>query len=820
MANIQDNFTPMVSDVPPDALPIAVAVMILLGNYDYAISTHSDIHYLLAPFYAGEDPGFIKKNGRLDTKKCKYTKLLQGGDTITRKQPVSAHKNSAVYKNIREHCRELNWRDLIKYIKTMWGKDSDIPEENLPLDEILDPQNLFRIMQALHRHGNGGSMDPRICWTIAQRFITDKNSAKKTVRFFKNNDETSAEMERIVTETGKNRSNSFYVSGNTLEYLLSGTPDASLFERLLEQSINGAIKHLYIFLPSHTAFSDSETSTGAAAGILKLVRNLHSAKGQGVEATVVFLYDLHIPFCIMNDREMLYRDTFLLTGKKDMNGAYELYPADNPQYKGLKNYMDLLLENAYEKTDFSSTPTVRNIIDGSKAAFAKVGFKKCTTEQLSNYSRSTIEGRNVMPVVETPVDTLFNDNTQVCLLNYVGATSDLMNKVVRMHDPKGWATVTPCYDFGLPANTLSLCGGFASGALYDWSCNVPLVFPDAAAYPAATSVFEFTESEWSALGFTEHGVAEQKEIIDGMLLTAVERGHGFNFRSGSNFLCLAGDKYDNHHYLILHSSSGGRSSDAFTLFPGKDSWFRDKIHVLEENGRRIRYIRGETAMRFADFAKQHGKAVDGFHKFVFDCLIGKYSAAGTKRPLTVTKRHNGMPTASSVQAGCYISDRYDTRTEDLIFPIIHDVENEIVLFKRAKDAPEKTHMLADTHREISLIPNLYGCAMNGLTEIETQTAPWKLVLKNGVSSAQIDMDCELNVFEALGEDAYIRKAGKVGDFIKGAVEKGYMAGSVYRKLKPVFVYDKNGCGNPFKMSDPTKWMFFDVPGGMKKVGGG
>ena len=82
------------------------------------------------------------------------------------------------------------------------------------------------------------------------------------------------------------------------------------------------------------------------------------------------------------------------------------------------------------------------------------------------------------------------DTTQTVLLPYLAKTEELLDELVRLHDPYGWAKVIPCNDLGFPNNIMRIAGGFLTGAYYNWSCTVPIVPVDATINTCTSSVFK------------------------------------------------------------------------------------------------------------------------------------------------------------------------------------------------------------------------------------------------------------------------------------------------------------------------------------------
>lgn len=72
-------------------------------------------------------------------------------------------------------------------------------------------------------------------------------------------------------------------------------------------------------------------------------------------------------------------------------------------------------------------------------------------------------------------ENLLNDTTQMVLLPYIYETNLLLNEAITQFDKNGYASIVPTVDLGFSYNIGRLAGGFSTGMIVDWQCQLPFV---------------------------------------------------------------------------------------------------------------------------------------------------------------------------------------------------------------------------------------------------------------------------------------------------------------------------------------------------------
>ena len=150
-----------------------------------------------------------------------------------------------------------------------------------------------------------------------------------------------------------------------------------------------------------------------------------------------------------------------------------------------------------------------------------------------------------------------NDASQKVLLPYLQETGRMFNEAIKKYDSSecSGCRVFPSLDLGFPNNVCRLAGGFATGMLLAWKCEVPVVPVDATVNVCTSSVFRLKEFDPGRLKRPE----ELNRSLEQIFRDAYEeKGYSFSFTSGNHFLMIGrnessqtGDEY----YLVLHSSA-------------------------------------------------------------------------------------------------------------------------------------------------------------------------------------------------------------------------------------------------------------------------
>jgi hypothetical protein len=240
-----------------------------------------------------------------------------------------------------------------------------------------------------------------------------------------------------------------------------------------------------------------------------------------------------------------------------------------------------------------------------------------------------------------------NDHTQVHLSKHLAITEHLLAKVASITSGKEQdAEIYLMPDLGLPLNIHRMHGGFYTGALYSWTCSVPIVPVDATVNSCGVSVFRVSRDIE-----TEH---EFLQIIKNAIRRTTESSYKWNFASGNHFIIYGevqgSDQIPNGRYIVLHSSASEFKNQYNGLYPTDNNWYSDDIKVYEmpNTNRYIRYLDGKVAEKFIDVAKM----LDGFnilrHRFFAGLLIDTKHIEDE----IINIQHYGMPTNNSIAIGC------------------------------------------------------------------------------------------------------------------------------------------------------------------------
>lgn len=587
---------------------------------------------------------------------------------------------------------------------------------------------------------------------------------------------------KMIRETqGKD----FYISGTTLKDAFSTSANSESVSIIKEVLSNEKIENIYIFLLNYV-YLDVETTDSASreveSTILNVIDNVVRKTGRCPKVNVILLSDYDLPFSMITGENLLSRSTHLFDYKRQYRGQYILFNSDSVEYQNLKSYYDMLAQNAYT-IDYENSSKSKYLVkkriqqNKGKLKSKNFGFKKIHPSQLENIVRASFYGDNQMNEKEYTIP--MPDNTQNVILPYLKDTEKLLSKLVEEHDPNGWAKIIPSNDLGMPNNITRIAGGFLTGALYDWSCAVPIIPVDATVNTCTSAVFELKDFDIESLDNMKF-----QRIVEDLCAEAMKNGYAFSFNSGNHFLIIAEDD-DGNYYLVLHCSAKQAKESCFGLYPTERVWYRDKIKTIlnDDQSRYLRYIRGDAAVRFIDYANRFRDFNEELHTYVSEAFAKLTSSRISD--FKILRHHYGMPTKSSIAIGTFVVDVQPNDPEELIIPVFSDLGKDICLFEvDGFNAEQKTYNLSETEKNVVLVPHGWGQVIDGMKGIGLSADHTHLEIQIENSSPyrlEIRPDNRIYIPEKR-----VRSFENVTSFLTN--ECSNVKGKVKKLLHPVYCY--------------------------------
>lgn len=705
---------------------------------------------------------------------------------------LSAEHGKKLYEEIL-NCTDYDFNALIRYLKFL--------DSSFDLNEVTSINDIHKCLSKMWSlKSENLELTKEQSWTIAQAFI---HSADPSGFLFDEEEKMHIFRKQMVEATkGK-----LYIAGPTLKDAFTRNSDtASILNDVFRGIKDGSIEELNVYLLNYEEL-DVKYELAAAevrTTITTLIEEFRSLQGKIPQLNIFLLDDFSIQFTILNQNSIIMRSTKLFTEKREYKGSFLMANKSYVEYTTQKKYFELLSNNACPiRVSINSHDSLRVAISKlPDRVKPNVKLFKCYSVQLKNIAKRTFDNSRIirgdenifLPAIYdhngqiiTDVDfknKLYNDNSQKVLCDYINITESLLTDVIREHDSNGWAKIIPSYDLGFPNNIIRLAGGFPTGILVDWECSVPIIPIDTTVNTCSSSVFEIN-------GFDETLSSQDFEkIVDKVCKNAGEFSYSFNYKSGNHFLMIAKDD-NNKYYLVLHSSARECKESCFGLYPTERSWFNRNIKIKYNNSqtRYLRYIRGETAMRFIDYAERYKAFNKEIHEFVvaeFARIIG--GSLEKNSDYNMTKDHYGMPTRSSIAIGTFTAKLND------VIPIFSDVGKDICLFKLSGD--NWTYRLGN--EDIALVPHGWGQVIEDIKSISIcnpcDKNNRKLNLKVNdqyikypvISDKRIVADKLHNICK------HIRSFNDIDSFVNES--QSYMKGIILKKLHPIFLY----CNSTYK----------------------
>lgn len=739
-------------------LPLAVYLMTLLGSNDLIGNGKNgdDIKKLVAPFYG-------------DTISNNMSEELYNNTGS-----VSLHKEDKFFTPIFDNLKRYNFSALLKLFSHFFEI-----EDLQTVDDMDALRYCYEIMLKNRTDTKATKFDSDYCWKIAQMFLQKFTGVECL-----DSVEESYPLRRDMIRKAKG---TLYIAGTTLKDAFSVSNDhkkASIIDDIFSNSeikvVNiYLLNYLYVGINREDASKEIETSI---LNVLNKVKKALTRNKYCPEFNIILLSDFDIPFSLLTQEKLITRSTHLFTQERCYRGQYLIFGNYSEEYTSLKQYLDYINEKSYY-VDLNSRKESPYKIKSElqKSAFLRkqINYKKIHPMQLENLVRSSFIEHETKDT--TSIESYITpDSNQEIILSYLKQTEELLEKVVQEHDRSGWAKIIPSPDLGFPNNVTRIAGGFMTGALYDWSCSVPIVPIDATVNTCTSSVFQL--SKLTSIP-TE---TEFIYIVETIRTRAMDAGYAFNFKSGNHFITLAkGNK--GSYYLVLHSSAKQSKESCFGLYPSERAWYKDNIKTIynDEQNRYLRYIRGDAAVRFYDYSVRFREFNEEIHQYVakeFASLCGT-----TISHTPYIKHHYGMPTASSIAIGTFVIDMDEDDSHSRIVPIFSDYEKDICLYQ-VSTKQERTYTLSDTDKQVVLVPHGWGQVIDNISALKLekvkQESNRRLVLqfKDGSEIKHCVSPAERLTLS----QKHVRSFSNIQDFLDRYC--GHLNGTVMKTLCPVFCY--------------------------------
>lgn len=698
-------------------MPIAIALMIMLNSNElrksYVSETNKErLNVILAPLKSAI--GHLQED-------------------LFRNNNISLIETDELFQEIYNNREQYHFDKVILYLKRFYGKEIDFTQIN----SFEDIRHCYRIIVNHQTQTKNTVFTPEFCWTIAQIFLNGDNATYQAEvgvesdtlsdaeEMFIKSYEKARDTYPIRKEMIQMASGDVYIAGTTLKDAFStsnSNKNISIIHDLIQ---NKNIRNIYIFVLNYKYMGiNQESASKEIENSLTNIMDIVLKADDDCARVEIFLLDsFNIPFALIANGRLLTRSTYIFDYARHYRGQYLLFGSNNLEYKSIKDYFDVLIKNAYEldmspQTSFSDVVKQKYIHDEFAYKEKRLKIKKIHPVQLDNLVRASFNKSEKDSRETDSQDFSITpyDDTQKVLLPYLLKTEELLVKLVRMHDPNGWAKIIPCSDLGFPNNIMRIAGGFLTGAYYNWSCAVPIVPVDATINTCTSSVFElkgFDPDTFDDESFTR--------TVKSVCTSAMESGYAFSFESGNHFLMISKDD-SGHYYLVLHCSAKQAKESCIGLYPSERVWYKNKIKTLysDDQTRYIRYVRSDTAVKFVDYANNFRDLNKEMHEYIAKEFASLAGCQIVGQPNI--KHHYGMPTSTSIAIGTFAVDTHSTNDNDLIVPVFSDLGKDICIYSVSRKQAQ-TYTPSGTSQKIVLVPHGWGQEIQGIKSIRVDYVP-------------------------------------------------------------------------------------------------
>lgn len=257
---------------------------------------------------------------------------------------------------------------------------------------------------------------------------------------------------------------------------------------------------------------------------------------------------------------------------------------------------------------------------------------------------------------------LNDDPTQIKLIEFCKQTEFILTKVLRELDKSSECKIHTSLDLGFPHDLIRIAGGFPTGSIVEWECNIPFVPVDTTVNICTGSIFEISNIDYDVL--TESYFKKFQDRINAS-------SYNFNYNRGNHFMIFAKSENTGKQYLLLHSSASEFKKQYNGLYPVKGNWYYDDLKIYSYGNRYLRYITGTKAEMFFRIAKQIETYNSLRQEFIAHSLVNNIGTLNNPKHY----HHYYMPNNSSVVIGSYLAN------ENEVVPIFTSVGLPIFMFK-------------------------------------------------------------------------------------------------------------------------------------------
>ena len=367
-------------------------------------------------------------------------------------------------------------------------------------------------------------------------------------------------------------------------------------------------------------------------------------------------------------------------------------------------------------------------------------------------------------------DNLIGDTTQKVLLPYIYETKLLLDAAISQYDKNGYANIIPALDLGFSYNVGRLAGGFTTGMVVDWSCEVPFVPIDMTLKECSGSVIELGNIENPLKYFSAKNVTEALEKLK-------NSGFLFNFNSGNHFISLFKDKKE-IYYLVVHSGDDGYRNSEKGVYPVESVWYEKEIKTVynRDKTRYLKYLVDSAAQRFIDFALLNRANVENFHITLADRIFPHLN----NNFICNTYQHYGLHSEHTAVLGTGLVCR------DSVYPIFSNQGLPIVIASPSRDM----WSIEIDKNEYYVFPHGWGQEIKGVTSVynNLNSGCFNIEVEKSLISEKIDYSNKLpkNI-------ASVRNLCNYMDLIEGKIPfervwNNQFYASVEKVLYPVAAY--------------------------------
>lgn len=385
-----------------------------------------------------------------------------------------------------------------------------------------------------------------------------------------------------------------------------------------------------------------------------------------------------------------------------------------------------------------------------------------------------------------------NDDTQKKIVEHLEITSNLLSKVsTELSGKRKESKIYVMPDLGIAQNGTRMLGGFYTGACYMWDSDVPFVPVDATVNVCGTAIYKLTQNvtpeEFQKRldkvmkdrnSYKKYATTQLPPQILNSIDINDETKFFWNYNVGNHFAILAEQKQETleipaGQYMIVHASAIELKKDNFKygLYPVPGNWYYDDIDTMydENTNRYLRYIKGDTAIKFFEIANMLQKINKNRNKYFCKQVLGELCGEEI-----INLSHYGMPNNNSVCIGC--------QWEQQDFTLLTAPGNDIYL---VHPNLESVNTIDCKEKRITLTPHGCGTELKNSNDIIKYTSNGIIIGNKFFKKGQ-----SINI----GKDVNVRTINMNKKNIENYVQQilNKCPGQIYGQMKQLFARTKYG----------------------------